>query len=185
MADKKSAVISYVDSSNNKGSKTITDIADKIASSKVWAFCEALNALSTNTISQVDLVEKTDITNGGKLIPTFSYSEQTPDGQISIATAYAQMQTDDMNIYVVNFTSDDVTFEDKQTFAVDVKSEVNFVGAYCNYSKMGSLPGKFVLGVMVGYKSDEPLLTAGDTFTVFISETDTTEATELTFTVVE
>jgi len=63
MADKKSAVISYVDSSNNKGSKTITDLADKIANSKVWAFCNALNSLSTNTISQVDLVEKTDITN--------------------------------------------------------------------------------------------------------------------------
>lgn len=62
MADKKSAVINYVDQANNKGSKTVTDIADKIANSKVWAFCEALNSLSTNTISQVDLVEKTDIT---------------------------------------------------------------------------------------------------------------------------
>lgn len=63
MADKTSATITYLDENNNKGTKSITDISPDADSGAIKNFCTALNALSTNTISSIDKIEKTDITN--------------------------------------------------------------------------------------------------------------------------
>lgn len=186
MADSRiNASYTVTDATGKKSTKSLTDLSPSASGTQIKNLVEGLVSLTTNTLSQIERVETTDITSGGKPVPTFEYSSETPDGKISIATAYAQMTQDDMNVYLVNFTSNDVTFDDKQAFSVLVKSDINYVGAYCSYSKMGALPGKFVLGVMVAYKSDDPLLTAGDAFTVLIPETATTAATELVFTVVE
>lgn len=62
MADKTSATITYVDTNGGKGTKSITDISPTADSGAIKDFCVALNALSTNTISTIDKIEKTDIT---------------------------------------------------------------------------------------------------------------------------
>ena len=63
MADKISASITYLDASNNKGSKAITDISPTADNGAIKDFCVGLLGLTTNTLSQIDRVEKTDITN--------------------------------------------------------------------------------------------------------------------------
>lgn len=63
MADKTSASISYLDSLNNKGSKSITDISPTADNGAIKNFCVALNALTTNTIVQIDRIEKTNISD--------------------------------------------------------------------------------------------------------------------------
>ena len=63
MADKISANITYVDTDNNKGSKAITDISPTADNGAIKDFCVGLIGLTTNTLSQIDRVEKTDITN--------------------------------------------------------------------------------------------------------------------------
>ncbi|MBR0061776.1 MAG: hypothetical protein IJP68_09905 [Selenomonadaceae bacterium] len=63
MADKTSATITYVDANGGKGTKSITDISPTADSGAIKNFCVALNALSTNTISAINKVEQTTITN--------------------------------------------------------------------------------------------------------------------------
>ena len=63
MADKVSAAITYLDSNQNKGSKSITDINPEADNGAIKNFCVGLVGLTTNTISQIDRVEKTDITH--------------------------------------------------------------------------------------------------------------------------
>lgn len=63
MADKISATITFVDTANNKGTKAITDISPTATDSAIKNFCVGLMGLTTNTLAQVDRVEKTDITN--------------------------------------------------------------------------------------------------------------------------
>ena len=63
MSDKISANITYVDTDNNKGSKAITDISPTADNGAIKNFCVGLLGLTTNTLSQIDRVEKTDITN--------------------------------------------------------------------------------------------------------------------------
>lgn len=63
MADKISANITYLDSNQNKGSKAITDINPTADNSAIKDFCTGLLGLTTNTLSQIERVEKTDITN--------------------------------------------------------------------------------------------------------------------------
>lgn len=63
MADKISATITYLDSSNNKGTKSITDIDPSASASSIKNFCEGLTALTTNTLSTIEKLEKTDITS--------------------------------------------------------------------------------------------------------------------------
>lgn len=63
MADKISATITYVDTANNKGTKAITDISPTADNGAIKNFCAGLMGLTTNTLSQIDRVEKTDITN--------------------------------------------------------------------------------------------------------------------------
>lgn len=62
MADKISATITYVDTANNKGTKAITDISPTADNGAIKNFCVGLLGLTTNTLSQIDRVEKTDIT---------------------------------------------------------------------------------------------------------------------------
>ncbi|MBR3777118.1 MAG: hypothetical protein IKL02_05950 [Kiritimatiellae bacterium] len=66
MADKISASITYLDANNNKGTKAITDISPNADNGSIKNFCVGLLGLTTNTLSQIDRVEKTDITNGNK-----------------------------------------------------------------------------------------------------------------------
>ena len=63
MADKISASITYLDVNNNKGTKAITDISPMAGDTAIKNFCVGLLGLTTNTLSQIDRVEKTDITN--------------------------------------------------------------------------------------------------------------------------
>ena len=63
MADKISASITYVDTANNKGTKAITDISPSADNGAIKNFCVGLLGLTNNTLSQIDRVEKTDITN--------------------------------------------------------------------------------------------------------------------------
>ena len=63
MADKISANITYVDANNNKGSKAITDIGPNADNGSIKNFCVGFLGLTTNTLAQIDRVEKTDITN--------------------------------------------------------------------------------------------------------------------------
>ena len=62
MADKISASITYLDANNNKGTKAITDISPTADNGAIKNFCVGLLGLTTNTLSQIDRVEKTDIT---------------------------------------------------------------------------------------------------------------------------
>jgi len=62
MADKISASITYVDSSNSKGSKSITDISPTADNGSIKNLCVGLLRLTTNTLSQIDRIDKTDIT---------------------------------------------------------------------------------------------------------------------------
>ena len=78
MADKISASITYVDANNNKGSKAVTDISPTADNGAIKNFCVGLLGLTTNTLAQIDRVEKTDITNATtkpKLTVTLSTSE--------------------------------------------------------------------------------------------------------------
>ena len=63
MADKISASVTYLDATNNKGTKAITDISPTADNGAIRNFCVGLFGLTTNTLSQIDRVEKTDITN--------------------------------------------------------------------------------------------------------------------------
>lgn len=63
MADKVSATISYVDANNRKGMKAVTDINPSADNTVVKNFCSGLNALTTNTLTGVEKIERTDITN--------------------------------------------------------------------------------------------------------------------------
>lgn len=63
MADKISATLTYLDATNNKGTKAITDISPTADNGAIKNFCVGLLGLTTNTLSQIDRVEKTDITN--------------------------------------------------------------------------------------------------------------------------
>lgn len=63
MADKVSATISYVDANNRKGMKAVTDINPNADNGAVKNFCTGLNALTTNTLTGVEKIERTDITN--------------------------------------------------------------------------------------------------------------------------
>lgn len=62
MADKISASITYLDTNNNKGTKAVTDISPTADNGAIKNFCVGLLGLTTNTLSQIDRVEKTDIT---------------------------------------------------------------------------------------------------------------------------
>ena len=63
MADKISANITYLDSSGKKGTKAITDISTSASNGAIKNFCNGLIGLTTNLVSQIDKVEKTDITS--------------------------------------------------------------------------------------------------------------------------
>lgn len=63
MADKISAVISLLDSNQNKSSKTITNISPTATDVAIKNFCVGLNGLTTNVISSIDKVETTNITD--------------------------------------------------------------------------------------------------------------------------
>lgn len=63
MADKTAATITYIDANGSKGTKSITDISPMADNGAIKNFCTALNALSTNTISTINKVEQTTITN--------------------------------------------------------------------------------------------------------------------------
>ena len=63
MADKVSATISYVDANNRKGMKAVTDINPNADNGAVKNFCSGLNALTTNTLTGIEKIERTDITN--------------------------------------------------------------------------------------------------------------------------
>ena len=63
MADKISASITYLDANNDKGSKAVTDISPTADNGAIKNFCVGLLGLTTNTLSQIDRIEKTDITN--------------------------------------------------------------------------------------------------------------------------
>ena len=62
MADKISATITFVDTANNKGTKAVTDISPTADNAAIKNFCVGLLGLTNNTLSQIDRVEKTDIT---------------------------------------------------------------------------------------------------------------------------
>ncbi|MBR2734098.1 MAG: hypothetical protein IKO74_02400 [Selenomonadaceae bacterium] len=66
MPDKVSATITYLDANNRKGMKAITDINPNADNSAVSALCTGLNALTTNTLTNIEKVERTNITNGNK-----------------------------------------------------------------------------------------------------------------------
>lgn len=69
MADKISASITYIDANNNKGTKAITDISPTADNGAIKDFCVGFLGLTTNTLSQIDRVEKTDITNAPAVKP--------------------------------------------------------------------------------------------------------------------
>ena len=63
MADKISATITYLDANGGKGSKAITDISPTADNGAIKNFCNAFVGLTTNTVSQIDRIDKTNITN--------------------------------------------------------------------------------------------------------------------------
>lgn len=78
MADKISASITYLDTNQNKGSKAVTDISPTADNGAIRNFCIGLLGLTTNTLSQIDRVEKTDITNAATK-PKLSLTLNTTD----------------------------------------------------------------------------------------------------------
>ena len=69
MADKTSAVINYLDPDGKSASKTITNITPYVPESSTKLFCQELMNLTNNTMSSVEIVQRTDITNPKTNIP--------------------------------------------------------------------------------------------------------------------
>lgn len=94
MADKISATITYVDTANNKGTKAITDISPTADNRAIKNFCVGLLGLTTNTLSQIDRVEKTDITNAtAKPKLTLTLHNDTIDAKTNDVSLYGQLFT--------------------------------------------------------------------------------------------
>ena len=112
MADKISASITYLDADNNKGSKAITDISPTADNGAIKNFCVGLLGLTTNTLSQIDRVEKTDITNA------------TPKPKLTLEVYTETLATLQLN--------SDTMFWD--SIANWNSSKANFPKIYCSYS---------------------------------------------------
>lgn len=172
----KSAVITYVDSSNNKGSKTITNIAEDVANSKVWQFCTALNSLSTNMISQVELVERTDITGDTRQVPVVNWIN--PEGGI-IGYSVLRNQMEQMKFTFCVFTLSGATFDEGVNFQTESTFEEIGAVAFVNED------GQIALNLGMATAEDlDPTAKAG-TFTVYIPETATSAAIKVVMTVTE
>lgn len=66
MADSRiNAEYTFTDVSGKKSTKNLTDLSATATDAQIAALVEGLNSLTTNTLSQINRVETTDITNGG------------------------------------------------------------------------------------------------------------------------
>lgn len=91
-ADKTSVNITYLDSKGKKGTKAITDINPNADNGSLKNFCSGLNALTNNTLTGVEKIERTDITSATakpKLALTLStianslkYTSSNEDGRL-------------------------------------------------------------------------------------------------------
>ena len=112
MADKISASITYLDANNDKGSKAVTDISPTADNGAIKNFCVGLLGLTTNTLSQIDRIEKTDITNATTK-PKLTLSVETQN--------LAQLQLNASEFFW-------------DTIAIWNSSKANFPKIYCAYS---------------------------------------------------
>lgn len=62
-ADKTTVNITYTDPNGKRGSKAITDINPYLSENTTKLFCEGLMGLTDNTVSSIELIQRTDITN--------------------------------------------------------------------------------------------------------------------------
>jgi len=69
MADKTSAVCTYLDPDGKSVSKTITNITPYVPEAATKSFCEGLLGLTNNTMVSLEIVQRTDIMNPTKDIP--------------------------------------------------------------------------------------------------------------------
>ena len=160
MADKISASITYLDVSNNKGSKAITDISPTADNGAIKDFCVGLLGLTTNTLSQIDRVEKTDITNATvKPKLTLTLDQQFANG---IRTKYSSMDTLFVETDLPNFT-----------YKVELTTEPNKYAATLFYNEYQ----RKVYFASALDPSDPPLESGTYTMTIYFEETETTAAT--------
>lgn len=157
MADKISATINIVDTSNKKSSKSITDISPTATNIAIKNFCVALNALSTNTISSIEKIERTDITNPAKTTRTLtiSPSEATPqstypltvnltyDGTATTAilSGKAPQYTISQNVEAKTITFAEsetsimyISDENPQTMTITIPEDTNYTAATATFT---------------------------------------------------
>lgn len=65
MADRVTAEYTFNDMSNKKSTKNLPYLSTSATDNQIKALVEGLNGLTTNTLTEINRVETTDITNGG------------------------------------------------------------------------------------------------------------------------
>jgi len=161
MADKTSATITLVDSENKKISKSITDISPTAGNHRIKDFCVALNALSTNTISSIEKIEKTDITAAQGEDPTF-----TVGGESAVSEPATDFSNGSLRVYVFNYLGSKraITFSGKKIKQATV--ELNSEGSSLIVTGIGTIAaGDATATVTCTLAGDDTYRGATTTFT--------------------
>lgn len=172
MADKVSATISYVDANNRKGMKAITDINPNADNAAVKTLCTGLNALTTNTLTGIEKVERTDVTNATTkpkvALPDFNTYANLANIKEAEGSYNAALSSGD---HFPNFT-----------YYVDMPSDWTDIQAtFTVYNQKSSAA---LLKMLAYVKPDMPGTVTGEaTITIYFEETETTAATTAVITV--
>lgn len=173
MADKINAVMTYLDSSQNKGSKTITDINPNAGDGAIKNLCVALNGLTNNTLSSLEKIERTDITNAVAKA-TLNFATITP---LTVAQIESALETDEECTWTCTVTNTPASWT---TNDLPFFVQTPFIWLSANAFYDGSNRIKMVLFIWRDLGENLP----GE-IKIQIPETETTQATTLVVPIVE